>query len=242
MSDDAIIDLANKSAILHYAWHNRGVAPGAYIRGMALTFAQTHRRLKAGHPAAIEMAKANTHNDHHDALSWYDSNFRALGMNNDAAGPDTLRHLFVLMLGHAMRESSGQHCCGRDMSARNTSADTAEAGLFQTSYDAHVCHPAFDPLMDEFAAGKVNGYLAVFSVGVHCSMNDWANYGTGRGAAFQDLCKKQPAFAVESAAIVLRNLRTHYGPIIEKAAELRPQADDLFREIQSYVDSQGDSA
>ena len=30
-----------------------------------------------------------------------------------------------------MRESSGQHCCGRDISADNVTADTAEAGLFK---------------------------------------------------------------------------------------------------------------
>jgi hypothetical protein len=41
------------------------------------------------------------------------------------------------MLGHGMRESSGRHCEGRDLSADNVQSDTAEAGLFQTSYNAH---------------------------------------------------------------------------------------------------------
>jgi N-acetylmuramoyl-L-alanine amidase len=226
-SDDtaAILAIAGKSPIMGYRWHDRGVAPPAYINGMALTFAQTYRRFKAGHPAAIEMAKANTHNDEHDALSWYNSNFAALGMSNDQPGSDTLRHLFVLMLGHAMRESSGQHCCGRD-------------GLFQTSYNAHACHPQFDVVMDEFSAGKADGYLSVFSHGVTCSQSNWANFGSGRGAEFQKLCKAQPAFAMESAAITLRNLRTHYGPINEKAAELRKEADDMFGAIQDHVDGE----
>jgi len=35
-----------------------------------------------------------------------------------------------------MRESSGQYCCGRDTSEDNTTADTAEAGLFQMSWNA----------------------------------------------------------------------------------------------------------
>lgn len=241
-SDDAILEIASKSAILGYHWHNRGVAPPAYIRGMALAFAQTYRRFKAGHPGAVEMAKANTHNDTRDALAWYNSNFRALGMSNDTAGADTLRHLWVLMLGVGMRESSGQHCCGRDRSARNTSADTAEAGLFQTSYNAHTCHPSFDHVMDDFLTGEAEGYLPIFSVGVHCSTGDWANSGSGRGAVFQKLCKEQPAFAAESAAITLRNLRKHYGTVNRKEAEVRKEADDLFRAVQAHVDAEGASA
>jgi hypothetical protein len=237
--DAEIAELAKHSAIASYHWHDRGEAPAAYVEGMALAYAQTYRRLLAGHPAAIEMAKANTQDDSHDALAWYDSRFAALGMSNDVAGADTLRHLFVLMLGVGMRESSGQHCCGRDRSASNTSADTAEAGLFQTSYNAHACSPLFDQVMDEFAAGKAEGYLAVFSHNVSCSAADWANYGSGRGYAFQELCKKQPAFAAESAGITLRNLRRHYGTVNRKEAEVRKEADDLFLAVQRLVDQRG---
>lgn len=241
-SDDAIIEIANKSAAIGIYWRGRGVAPPAYIRGMALAFAQTYRRFKAGHPGAIEMAKPRPvdDDDQHDALSWYHSNFLALGMEN-TGGADTLRHLWVLMLGVGMRESSGQHCCGRDMSARNTSADTAEAGLFQTSYNAHTCHPSFDHVMDDFASGEADGYLPVFSVGVHCSQSNWANYGSGRGADFQRLAKNAPAFAAESCAITLRNLRTHYGTVNRKEAEIRKEADDLFRAVQAIVDQESNA-
>ena len=43
-------------------------------------------------------------------------------------GAVTLRHLFALILGLGMRESSGRYCEGRDMSASNVSAETAECG------------------------------------------------------------------------------------------------------------------
>ena len=33
-----------------------------------------------------------------------------------------------------MRESSGKHCEGRDMSENNQTGETAEAGLFQVSF------------------------------------------------------------------------------------------------------------
>ena len=236
---DAITAIATASPVMTYNWHGRGTAPAAFVRGMALTFAQTYRRLLAGHPAALEMAKANTHDDQHDALAHYRGIFDGNGMSNEVAGADTLRHLFVLMFGHAMRESSGQYCCGWDTEKDRDplTSDSAEAGLFQTSYNAHTCHPTFDQVMAEFTAGTVEGFGEVFSVGVHCAPPGLQNFGSGAGAAFQKLCKDKPAFAVESAAITLRNLCRHYGPIIARAAEVRPEVDAMLRAVQAHVDA-----
>jgi hypothetical protein len=75
------------------------------------------------------MAKTNSGKDSVDALSWYNSNFKGIGLTNEG-GPDTLRDLYLLALGLGMRESSGQYCEGRDTSATNTDSATAEAGLF----------------------------------------------------------------------------------------------------------------
>jgi uncharacterized protein (TIGR02594 family) len=228
--------IAMDSDIAEYDWNDRGEAPIGYTEGMALAFATSYRRLKSGDSSGVEMAKANTHNDDKDALSWYNSNFKSLGMSNDKAGPDTLRHLYVLLLGLGMRESSGQHCEGRDMSASNTSSDTCEAGLFQTSYDAHPCSSEFDKLFNEARGGQSPCYLDTFKQEVSCSSDSWDCYGSGDGYEFQELCKVCPVFAAESCAIVLRNLRKHYGPINEKAAEIRPEADEMFKKVQDYVD------
>jgi hypothetical protein len=232
----AVMWIASASAIASYEWQDRGTAPAGYIMGMALAFAQSCIRLEARHPAVIGMSCANTHDDELDALSWFNSDFAALDMSNERPGIDTLRHLYVLLLGLGMRESSGQHCEGRDQSASNTSSDTAEAGLFQTSYNAHVCHPCFDPLMEEFEREEtVAGFGTVFAEGVSCSESDWDCYGSGAGFTFQDLCKRAPAFAVESCALVLRNLRQHYGPINRKEVELRREADNMFRAVQACI-------
>jgi hypothetical protein len=232
-----IMWVASTSEIANYNWADRGVAPEGYISGMAVTFAQSVLRLRANfHPAVIEMACGNKHDDDIDALSWLNSDFAMLGMSNERPGIDTLRHLYVLLLGLGMRESGGYHCEGRDLSADNTSSDTAEAGLFQTSYNAHVCHETFDPLMDEFEeAQRVLGFGTVFAQGVTCSESDWDNYGSGRGHDFQRLCKNAPAFAVESCALTLRNLRQHYGPINRREVELRREADDMFRAVQMCI-------
>lgn len=143
---DKIIEVAANSQIARYHWLDRGVAPKGYIKGMAVVYAKVYCQLKAANPFAKEMAKANTGNSDKDALAHYAQKFRDLGMNNSVAGVDTLRHLFVLLIGLGMRESSGKYCEGRDRSASNTTAETAEAGLFQTSYNARSASPLLPQL------------------------------------------------------------------------------------------------
>jgi peptidoglycan hydrolase-like protein with peptidoglycan-binding domain len=231
-----IIKIVDDSWIADYDWEDRGRAPDGYTHGMAIAFAQTYKKLKAGHPAAVEMAKARTESSK-DVFNEYMDEFRQAGMSNEKDGIDTLRHLYSLMLGSGIRESSGMYCCGRDQSAENVSSDTAEAGLFQTSYNAsNASDPEFDMLQDEYARGASPGYREIFAEGVTCSSSDWENYGSGRGEQFQELCKTQPAFAVETHALTLRNLCNHYGPVVRHEIELKREADQMFKDVQDYMD------
>jgi hypothetical protein len=228
--------IANESRIADYSWDARGVAPTGFVQGMALSFAQTYKKLKANHPAAIRMAKARTNSDK-DVLNLWRDEFEDLGMSNERAGIDTLRHLYAFMLGSGMRESSGQHCCGRDQSASNYDASTCEAGAFQTSYNASsASNPEFDYLMDEYLEGLSPGYLDAWSEDVSCSSSDWDNYGSGRGEDFQALCKNAPAFSAETHALTLRDLCNHYGPVIRFEVELKADAEEMFRAVQDYME------
>jgi len=195
------------------------------------------RKLALGDPAAVEMSRAASNDSHRDALAHYASRFAALGMRNDVSGIDTLRHLFVLMIGLGMRESSGRYCEGRDRSASNTSADSAEAGLFQMSWDAHGASRQIPRLLEEYQANGGGGYREIFAEGVTPHRGDLDNCGSGTGLRFQQLCKECPGFAVETAAVGLRNLRTHWGPINRREAELRPEADEMLRQVQRLVPS-----
>lgn len=235
--DPEILRIAEESKIAEYSWRDRGVAPLGYTKGVALAWAQCIERWLENDPIVLEMAKANTHNDDLDAISWYNSNFVSLGMTNETSGLNTLRHLFVLLMGLGMRESSGRHCEGRDMSADNVSADTAEAGLYQTSYNAHVCCDEFSHVMNDYMEGVLNGYMSTFAEDVSCNQSSWDCYGSSSsmGYKFQRMCKEQPAFAVESCALVLRNLRQHYGPINRKEAEIREDADTMLFDVQQYM-------
>lgn len=237
--DQQITKLAAQSRVAQYEWDDRGQAPVGYIKGMALCYARVYLKLRAGDVAAIEMAKAvNLDNGAHDALAHYDARFRRLGMHNFSSGSATLRHLFVLLTGLGMRESSGSFCEGRDRSADNEFSDTAEAGLFQQSWNSHVASPYILRLFYLYSEQTTaDDYWRIFHEGVHCSESQLENYGHGLGREFQKLVKDKPAFAVEAAAIGLRHLRGHWGPINRKEVELNPDADALFLRVQELVDS-----
>jgi hypothetical protein len=231
-----ITNIAANSAIARYSWTKRGVAPAGYIKGMALVYARVYCKWKDGDAAAREMAKADTGNSAVDALAQYAGEFKAAGMANNVAGADTLRHLFVLLTGLGMRESGGNHCAGRDQGASNTTAETAEAGLFQTSYNARNASPLMSQLFQQYRTNP-SGFLDVFKEGARCTNDDLKNYGSGDGQEFQRLSKECPAFAAEFTAVGLRNARTHWGPINLKTAEIRADCDTMLKQVQDLVDA-----
>jgi hypothetical protein len=232
---DRICQFAAAAAITRYNWSDRGRAPLGYVKGMAVVYGTAYSKLRDGDPAACATAAAATTGRDTDALSWYQDRFNELGMSNAVAGADTLRHLYILLMGLGMRESSGRYCEGRDLSESNTTADTAEAGLFQMSWNTHSSSPFIPQLFAQYSQ-KPQGFLSIFQEGVTCGHKGFVNYGEGDGASFQQLCKSCPAFAVEAAAIGLRVLRPHWGPLNNHAAEVRPEADDLLKGVQAIVD------
>ena len=90
-----------------------------------------------------------------------------------------------------------------------------------------------------FARYKANpsGFVDVFKQGVSCSAASLENFGSGDGKEFQRLCKECPAFAAEFAAVGLRHIRKHWGPISRKQAQVRPECDALLSQVQSAIDT-----
>ncbi|MBK7397761.1 MAG: SH3 domain-containing protein [Myxococcales bacterium] len=236
---DTIKNLAATSACAKYSWKDRGLAPKGYVKGVALTFAKAV--CQPTRSDVVLASKAKTTDDVHDALSWFASNYAAAGMSNTTAGVDTLRHLYTLLLGLGMRESSGEHCVGRDASASNVSADSAEAGAWQTSYDSRSSSVELSKLFTKYRASSAGCFLDTFREGVSCSAADWKNWGTGTdGLDFQRIEKACPAFAAEYAAVMLRvqgGSKGHYGPLRTKAAEIRPECDAMLKQVQAAVAS-----
>lgn len=219
--------LVTASPLFAYNWDDRGVAPVGYLKGMAVTFAYVYAKWRAGDSSARVMA-GPLGSPERDALAWY-------GLNV-TAGPLALRTLFTMLIGLGMRESSGRYCEGRDMSASNTSADTAEAGLFQQSWNSHTASPEIDKLFAAYSATP-DGFLSIFREGVTPHDGDLDNFGSGYGARFQQLCKTAPSFAVECAAVGLRVLRKHWGPINRLEVEIVTATDTLLQQVQAIVDA-----
>lgn len=233
---EQITQIAAGSDLAHFSFKDRGVAPAGFIKGMAVVYARVFCKLKAGDAAAIEMAKAKTQNENKDALAFYNQKFADIGMKNDTSGADTLRHLFVLLIGLGMRESSGRFCEGRDRSTSNVTAETAEAGLFQASFNARTASPLLTTLFDKYSTNP-SGFVEIFREGVICKPKDLENFGSGKGEKFQRLSKECPAFAVEFAAIILRNMRKHFGPTNRKEAQVLKECDVMLKAVQQVVDT-----
>jgi len=229
-----IAQLAEQSAIAKYKWKDRGVLPVGYTAGIAQCFGLAATRLLAGHPIATTAAQADRNLPDYDALSWMRDKFTGIGMDVSEDGIDTLRALFVLLMGLGARESSGRYCEGRDMSASNVSADTAEASMYQTSWNIRSCSSSIPPLLQEYWANP-NGFLTTFQDGVKLNKDDLGNYGSGDGAKFQFLSKYSPAFHCFVTGVGLRYLRQHWGPINRKEVEIKREANDLLLQVQHLL-------
>jgi uncharacterized protein (TIGR02594 family) len=232
---EAITTMVSKSDVASYVWKgDRGRAPKGYTEGVALTYALVLLDLAEGVPAAVECAQAMRDDADTDALKWYEKEYAALGMDNSVPGVDTLRHLFVMLLGLGMRESSGRYFCGRDTTATNITADTCEAGAWQQSWNIKSASPSMGALFKQYQLDP-NGFLEVFQQGLSPTSSDLLNAGSGEGVTFQWLCKFAPSFAAYTCALGLRLRRKHWGPINRKEAEILQSANELFRLVEELV-------
>lgn len=238
---DQISELAATSACANYSWKNRGRAPAGYIKGVALSFARSLCRLNSyvqnPSPLALIMSAADSHNDSKDALTHYANNFVSLPIKLNVAGVEPLRALYVLGMGLGMRESSGTYCEGWDTSAgSNRPSSAAEAGLFQTSYDSMKASVELSNLYTEYkSTANSRCFLNIFKEGASCKTS--TTLGTGAGADYQVYNKSCPAFATEYAMTMLRIQRSHYGPINRLEAEVKPQCDQLLKDVQELVNN-----
>lgn len=229
-----LLDAANGSPIFSYRWRDRGVAPVGYLQGMALSFARVYCRWVTNEPVALAIAKpAVPGSDQHDALVWLADELNGAGLSAQTA----LIQLFTVMIGLGMRESSGRYCEGRDMTVNDPTSTSAEAGLFQSSWDLSLASPMLHDMLSAYAGRSC--FLDQYKIGVVPRADELECVGEGDGAAYQQLAKACPAFATEFAALGLRLQRTHWGPIVRREVELRPEAGDMLLHVQAAVVAYG---
>jgi hypothetical protein len=220
--------VANSSACGAHYFQSRGKPPKAYVEGMALSYAaEVCKPTRLTAQAAIGTK---------DILGYYSAELQKVGLGS---GTEALRlkSVYAVLIGLGMRESSGKHCEGRDQSASNVEASTAEAGLFQASQNSSN----FSPELKAMLIAPRHCLLEVFSVGVTCKPSDAINHGTGAGVEFQKTMKTCPRLAVNYTGALLRlsgGAQSHFGPIRRKEAELVPACVQMLTLVEEKIKAQ----
>lgn len=238
---EKISSIAAASQCAAYEWKDRGVAPVAYMKGIAIVYARAvcHPERPDVKAASSPVAAPGKDAENSDGLSWYRSRFSAAGISKARNSKDYLRQTYVLLLGLGMRESSGQHCIGRDTASKFESSEGTTAGLFQASLQAHDSDPSLDTLYAYYKSNPNECLLDIFKKDVSCTLSDWKNWGTGEGAEWQKFTKICPAFATDFAAVVLRKNGGHegqFGPIVERETEILPACDAMLHDVQKLLE------
>lgn len=207
-----VIALAEGSACAKYAWKGRGRAPVGFVIGHALAYANA---VCTPGDLADSVISGPVGSPDRDALAW-------LAVKTK----DTRLATWTLAMGLAQRESSGRMCAGADVTNPSSiKHDTAEAGLYQTSWDARAAHKVLSPMLSSW---KGSCLAKEFAEGTKCSALMASGVGTGDGVNFQKRAKLCPAFATDFALVTLRLLRKHYGPLNRKEAEYRAECETML--------------
>ena len=212
-----------------YVWKNRGRAPAGYVKGVFLNYATSYCKAATQMNSLVAVMNGPFGAIENDALAYYDlSDFEAVV---------PIRLLYTLGIGLGMRESSGNTTEGHDRNVKNPSSETAEAGLFQSSYDSLNSSSLLGALFDLYRNDRSNCEFDTFMEGLVDKKRTVV--GSGKGAEFQTLTKACPIFSVEYAMVMLRVNRRHYGPINRKEAEVRGECYEALKEVESIVGQAG---
>ena len=221
---ELLFNIAEKDLCAQTAHDVQGTPPKSYMRGVVLTYVKT---LCNPDSDVYKIASQPLGDASKDALAHY-------GLKPQAAS-ERLNMVFALMIGSAARESSWRWCVGKDPGASNTSGETCEAGLYQTSWNSRKASPALVTLFNEFSEYPAGCFATEYKGKTTCSSSNMKNWGTGEGVTFQALTKECPGFATEYHAIMVRVNRTHYGPINKKKSEIKPACISMFERVRQAV-------
>lgn len=179
-----------------------------------------------------------------DALYNYSQGSTRVRMYASLSSADEkhLRSTYAILLPHGLMESGGDYKEGVDQSNGSSyQSTTAEAGLFQTSYNVRglmskEAVKAIDSLEAEYKANKVACETNLFSLDLP-SKSHSPSIGSGTGLEFQKLIRSCPALAVEHASVTIRHNMRHYGPLIIKSAKPLTECYSVIDEVYDYVKS-----
>lgn len=253
----AIGEVADKSQCSKKSFKDRGTLPSGYYKSLVYAYAAAYcGRASRDDAKAVSVAKRG--DAVKDVLTWYAPEFENLGMSNNVAGKDTLRHTYAFLPGLAARESNGRFCAGRDASASFTKSESAEAGTYQTSYGASSSHKSARDMLGIYREGRRHCYLeeakegwpktGKYSYDSYCSPTGWnmKNWGetVDTGYQWQKIIKSCPAFSHDYAAVIVRyngGSKGEFGPVRRKEVQLFKECDDMLASVEKIVDASPDT-
>lgn len=220
-----IVQVAGRSSCARHYWRGRGRAPVGYIEGVALTYSKSYCEATRSDQSAAQMMEAPLGNPSKDALAYY----HFLG----STANDRLREVYTLGIGVGMRESSGVMWAGYDKEVKHPTSVTAEAGLFQTSYDSLRSSPSLRKLWKAYQNDPVQCNAAIFARRVRRTAA--RIIGGGLGAEYQRFTKACPSFAVEYAMVLLRVNRHHFGSVNRREAEWVESCNVMLQDLEPVL-------
>lgn len=228
-----LMDIGAKSSCAKYNWKDRGVATAGYMKGLPVSYAKSLCRPIPG------VSRQPVSNSAGDVLNNYADIFKAMGIVN-TGGLETYRNTFAIIIGLGMRESNGNYCAGKDSTMDFSEGDTAEAGIYQTSYNVISANKVAKDIYEAYKKDESKCLLGIYKEGTskaYCDKNS-KTWGTGEGAKYQQLVKRCPALSVDTALTTVRfsgGPKGHYAPLRQKVAEVKPQCIDMLQEVEKYV-------
>jgi len=226
-----ILALAEKSKCAAHKWkwkHGADPAPKGFIKGVALLFAKSYCEHTNSNTSAVEVMRQPLGAASVDALKHYG----AIQAIPSSTPLQRLEAIYTLALGLGMRESSGRTAIGAayDEANPNPDANTAEAGLYQTSFNS-MKNDWRETLYKQYNDNQATCYFDIFTQGTGTTISPAV--GSGDGADFQQFTKKCPGFATEYVMVNMRLNRSHYGPLNSRSAEFENTCLAMFRAIES---------
>jgi hypothetical protein len=212
---------------------NQGKPKKAFLGGIAMTYARAYCRQGDVYKTAGQSLGGASG----DALTHYSSIAKREKVPYETVN-DRAQATFSLMVGSAAHESSWNVCAGRDGAANNVGPETIEAAAFQTSWnsrynsDGKTISPKRMALFRAMLADRGGCFTSEY--GQTCRVHA---VGSGDAREFQLLQRSCPGFATNYHALMVRERRTHYGPINQQYADLTKACFDMFGSIRAWIEA-----